>query len=135
MRSGQKFRGLCRGRRLRPQVRRADTRRHFLARRRAPDHCRALPRPAHGVPSRRNGRTAKRGDGPYELEGTEPMLKLSEILVSRKDIETFPELQHAVMDAARTGERFFRMDVKPPYPDTPEDWEDRLEAAFSGLIR
>jgi hypothetical protein len=29
------------------------------------------------------------------------------------------------------GELFFRMDVKPPYPDTPEDWEDRLEAAFS----
>ena len=23
------------------------------------------------------------------------------------------------------------MDVRPPYPDTPEDWEDRLEAAFS----
>jgi hypothetical protein len=25
--------------------------------------------------------------------------------------------------------------VKPPYPDTPENWEDRLEAAFSGLVR
>jgi len=21
--------------------------------------------------------------------------------------------------------------VKPPFPDTPQDWEDRLEAAFS----
>ncbi|WP_295539611.1 sulfur relay protein DsrC [uncultured Thiohalocapsa sp.] len=63
------------------------------------------------------------------------MLKLSEILVSRKDIESFATLQDAVQDAARTGERFFRMDVKPPYPDTPEDWEDRLEAAFSGLVR
>jgi hypothetical protein len=63
------------------------------------------------------------------------MLKLSEILVSRKDIESFSELLGAVQDAARSGERFFRMDVKPPYPDTPEDWEERLEAAFSGLIR
>ena len=63
------------------------------------------------------------------------MLKLSEILVSRKDIESFDELLPAVQDVARQGERFFRMDVKPPYPDTPEDWEDRLEAAFSGLIR
>jgi hypothetical protein len=63
------------------------------------------------------------------------MLKLSEILVSRKDIESFPELEHAVQDVARGGERFFRMDVKPPYPDTPDNWEDRLEAAFSGLIR
>ncbi|MCF7982956.1 MAG: sulfur relay protein DsrC [Thiohalocapsa sp.] len=63
------------------------------------------------------------------------MLKLSEILVSRKDIESFDELIAAVQDTARNGERFFRMDVKPPYPDTPEDWEDRLEAAFSGLVR
>lgn len=63
------------------------------------------------------------------------MLKLSEILVSRKDIDSFPQLQEAVTEVARSGERFFRMDVKPPYPDTPDDWEDRLEAAFSGLIR
>jgi len=30
---------------------------------------------------------------------------------------------------------FFRMDVRPPFPDTPEDWEDRLEAAFSAAQR
>jgi hypothetical protein len=63
------------------------------------------------------------------------MLKLSEILVSRKDIESFDELVSAVQEVARSGERFFRMDVKPPYPDTPDNWEDRLEAAFSGLLR
>jgi hypothetical protein len=63
------------------------------------------------------------------------MLKLSDILVSRKDIDTFDDLLAAVQDVARGGERFLRMDVKPPYPDTPENWEDRLEAAFSGLIR
>jgi len=63
------------------------------------------------------------------------MLKLSEILVSRKDIDDFDELTAAVREIARSGERFFRMDVKPPYPDTPDDWEDRLEATFSGLLR
>jgi hypothetical protein len=63
------------------------------------------------------------------------MLKLSEILVARKDIENFDELTAAIQAVARSGERFFRMDVKPPYPDTPDDWEDRLEATFSGLIR
>jgi hypothetical protein len=26
------------------------------------------------------------------------------------------------------------MDVKPPFPDTPDNWEDRLEAAFSGPV-
>lgn len=63
------------------------------------------------------------------------MLKLSDILVANKDIETFEELKVAVQEVARQGERFFRMDVKPPFPDTPDDWEDRLEAAFSGLVR
>lgn len=63
------------------------------------------------------------------------MLKLSDILVGHKEIETFEELVPAIQAAASSGERFFRMDVKPPFPDTPEDWEDRLEAAFSGLIR
>lgn len=63
------------------------------------------------------------------------MLKLSDILVSNKELESFDELIEAVRDVARGGERFFRMDVKPPFPDTPEDWEDRLEAAFSGLAR
>jgi len=67
--------------------------------------------------------------------GRPQMLKLSEILVSRKDIDDFDELTAAVREIARSGERFFRMDVKPPYPDTPDDWEDRLEATFSGLLR
>ena len=63
------------------------------------------------------------------------MLKLSEILISHQDIQSFDELVEAVQAVAGQGERFFRMDVKPPYHDTPNDWEDRLEAAFSGLIR
>jgi len=63
------------------------------------------------------------------------MLKLSDILVVHKEIESFDQLLPLIKAVAHSGERFFRMDVKPPYPDTPEDWEDRLEAAFSGLIR
>lgn len=63
------------------------------------------------------------------------MLKLSEIMVSNQQIESFEELIPIIHEIARRGERFFRMDVKPPFPDTPENWEDRLEAAFSGLIR
>ncbi len=63
------------------------------------------------------------------------MLKLSDILVAHKEVESFDELLPLIQGVARGGERFFRMDVKPPYPDTPDDWEDRLEATFSGLIR
>lgn len=63
------------------------------------------------------------------------MLKLSEILVANQDVETFDDLIPLVQAVARSGERFFRMDVRPPYRDTPDNWEDRLEAAFSGRIR
>jgi len=39
-----------------------------------------------------------------------------------------------VRQKARAGDRFLRMDVKPPYPDTPENWEDRLEAVFTSTV-
>lgn len=63
------------------------------------------------------------------------MLWLSEIMIQHHDIDTFAELVNKVREKAKQGERFFRMDVKPPFSDTPEDWEDRLEAAFSGDLR
>ena len=62
------------------------------------------------------------------------MIWLSEILLKRHEIDTFEELVDAVRDAARGGELFFRMDIKPPYPDTPANWEDRLESAFTEVI-
>ena len=63
------------------------------------------------------------------------MLKLSDILVTHHELESFEALIPLVQAVAGSGERFFRMDVRPPYPDTPDNWEDRLEAAFSGLVR
>lgn len=63
------------------------------------------------------------------------MLYLSHLMIGNQDLQSFEQLETLVKDAARNGERFFRMDVKPPYPDTPENWEDRLESAFSGLAR
>ncbi|MEN8217241.1 MAG: sulfur relay protein DsrC [Pseudomonadota bacterium] len=58
------------------------------------------------------------------------MLYLSELLMQHHELENFEELVEVVKQKAQTGERFFRMDVRPPFPDTPENWEDRLEAAF-----
>jgi hypothetical protein len=63
------------------------------------------------------------------------MLWLSEVMLQNHDLQSFEELLAVIRQKARDGERFFRMDVKPPYSDTPEDWEDRLEAAFSGDVR
>jgi len=63
------------------------------------------------------------------------MLWLSEILLQHPDLDSFERLIPLVQDGARTGEIFFRMDVKPPYQDTPQNWEDRLEAAFNGALK
>jgi len=60
------------------------------------------------------------------------MLHVSDILLQHKDITTFAELIKVVEQRAKT-EMFFRIDLKPPFPDTPLNWELVLEAAFSGL--
>lgn len=61
------------------------------------------------------------------------MLWLSELLMQRHDLESFEGLIEAIEEKARQGERFFSMDVKPPYPDTPDNWEERLEAIFTSV--
>lgn len=58
------------------------------------------------------------------------MLLLSEVLIQSPEVDTFEELLE-VIKIRRQSEMFFRIDVKPPFSDTPEDWEDRLEAAFT----
>lgn len=63
------------------------------------------------------------------------MLWLSEILLQEHEMTSFNQLVDVVKARARTGEMFFRIDVKPPFQDTPGDWEDRLEAAFSSAPR
>ncbi|MDM8561623.1 sulfur relay protein DsrC [Candidatus Parabeggiatoa sp. HSG14] len=59
------------------------------------------------------------------------MLNLSEILIQHHELQTFEELVELVKQHTKTTEeRFFRMDILPPFSDTPDNWEDRLEAAF-----
>ncbi len=58
------------------------------------------------------------------------MLLLSEVLIQSPDVDSFEELVELIK-VRRQSEMFFRIDVKPPFSDTPEDWEDRLEAAFT----
>ena len=60
------------------------------------------------------------------------MLYLSEIMLQHHELETFEELLKVVQDKAGE-EIFFRIDVKPPFPDTPPNWEDRLVGAFVGI--
>tara|TARA_B100001989_G_C24130846_1_gene265496 strand:+ start:81 stop:272 length:192 start_codon:yes stop_codon:yes gene_type:complete len=62
------------------------------------------------------------------------MLYLSTLLIQEKDVESFDELLEVIKVRAKSGERFIRLDLKPPYPDTPKDWEEKVESAFTGYI-
>ena len=59
------------------------------------------------------------------------MLYLSEVLIQEHELTTFNELLNVIKQRARNGEMFFQMDVKPPFKDTPDNWEERLESAFT----
>ena len=62
------------------------------------------------------------------------MLYLSEVMMQNPKVQTFEELIEVVKERKKT-EMFFRIDVRPPFQDTPEDWENRLEAAFYAAPR
>ena len=59
------------------------------------------------------------------------MLWLSEVLLQHHELVSFDELIAVVKNGGGKGEMFFRMDVKPPFHDTPDNWEERLEASFT----
>ena len=59
------------------------------------------------------------------------MLALSEILMQDHGMQSFEELKRELEKRAQQGEIFFQMDVRPPFKDTPEDWEDILESVFT----
>jgi hypothetical protein len=62
------------------------------------------------------------------------MLWLSEVMIQNPDMENFEQLKEELKKRAAEGELFFRMDVKPQFEDTPADWEDKLEAAFTSKL-
>lgn len=61
------------------------------------------------------------------------MLWLSEILMQNHDLESFQQLLQAVEQRRDQGERFLRMDVKPPFIDTPDNWEEQIESVFTSV--
>ena len=59
------------------------------------------------------------------------MLLLSEVMIANPQVDDFESLVETLKAISKVSdERFFRMDVKPDYTDTPDNWEDRLEATF-----
>jgi hypothetical protein len=62
------------------------------------------------------------------------MIWLSEILIEEYQLATFSDLQVAVRQRAAAGERFFGIDIKPQFADTPANWESALESIFTGRL-
>lgn len=62
------------------------------------------------------------------------MLHLSEILLEHYELDSFAELVVKVGERAQN-ELHFQMDIKPPFSDTPDNWESVLESAFSAVYR
>lgn len=63
------------------------------------------------------------------------MLILSEVLIQTHYLSSYAELVELIQQKAREGEMFLNLDIKPPYSDTPEDWENDLEAKFTSALR
>lgn len=59
------------------------------------------------------------------------MLYLSELLLREHQLDNFDELVKVIIKEAKSGQMFLSSDVRPPFVDTPEDWEVILENAFT----
>ncbi len=68
------------------------------------------------------------------LPEIDPMILLSEILIEEYQLMSFSDLEAAVRQRAVAGERFFKIDIKPQFADTPTNWKSVLESVFTARI-
>jgi hypothetical protein len=59
------------------------------------------------------------------------MARLSDLIISNPQVQSFAELEKLVAEAGEQGQMFLEFDLKPDYRDTPRKWEWILEAAFT----
>ncbi len=62
------------------------------------------------------------------------MLQISDMIITHPEITSFSQLEVLVKEAARAGTIHLNFDLKPEYPDTPRNWQDRLETAFLSIV-
>ena len=62
------------------------------------------------------------------------MIYLSEVLIQNPQLNSFGELMDVIRDVVKqTNDLHLKIDIKPNYQDTPANWEDKIEGAFSGV--
>lgn len=59
------------------------------------------------------------------------MIYLSDILTQEHDLNSFEDLLEVARQKARDGEIHLDVDIKPPFKDTPRDWQNQVEMAFT----
>lgn len=59
------------------------------------------------------------------------MFHLSDVLQQEHEMATFEDLLEVLRNKARAGEVHMNVDVRPPFQDTPKDWENRCEVSFT----
>lgn len=59
------------------------------------------------------------------------MAKLSDLIISHPEVQSFKELELLVQHAGESGIMHLQFDIKPDFRDTPRKWEWLLEGAFT----
>lgn len=59
------------------------------------------------------------------------MIYLSDILTQEHELTSFEGLLEVARQKARDGEIHLDVDIKPPFEDTPKDWQNQVEMAFT----
>jgi len=58
-------------------------------------------------------------------------MKLSEIIIQSHEASSFVQLMQLVNQLGKGGLVLIEFDLKPDFPDTPRDWQNQLEIAFT----
>ena len=59
------------------------------------------------------------------------MIYLSDILTKEHELDSFEGLLEIVRQKARDGEIHLDVDIKPPFSESPRDWQNKIEMAFT----
>lgn len=58
-------------------------------------------------------------------------INLSDLVIRNPHIRSFDELMILVGQTGKDGGVLLQIDLKPDFPDTPRNWEMKVEAAFT----
>lgn len=59
------------------------------------------------------------------------IIPLSHIIIHNHDVVKFSDLLKVVTALGERGMVLMEFDLKPDFPDTPRDWQTKLEVAFA----